>query len=130
MFGAQAMICMYLFVQSFVCVKILNSCANLDLANTTYFPATITRFSLPNRTATGGVGGLNGRGAVVQGGSGARSSHDVSWRRRGGLLLQVERGDLLLRLRRGAPSLPRSSKSPSMLALSLLAREFRTLFIS
>ena len=58
MFGAQAMICMYLFVQSFVCVKILNSCANL--ANTTYFPATITRFSLPNRT--GGMGGAEWEG--------------------------------------------------------------------
>ena len=53
MFGAQAMICMYLFVQSFVCVKILNSCANLT--NTTYFPKTITRFSLQYRT--GGMGG-------------------------------------------------------------------------
>ena len=50
------MICIYLFVQSFVCVKILNSCANL--ANTKYFPATITRFSLPNRT--GGMGGGSG----------------------------------------------------------------------
>ena len=64
MFGAQAMICMYLFVQSFVCVKILNSCANLT--NTTYFPATITRFSLPNRTGQGYGGAKGGSGTRRQ----------------------------------------------------------------
>ena len=58
------MICMYLFVQSFVCVKILNSCANLT--NTTYFPATITRFSLPNRTGQGYGGAKGGSGTRRQ----------------------------------------------------------------
>ena len=90
------MICMYLFVQSFVCVKILNSCANL--ANTTYFPATITRFSLPNRT--GGVGGLNGRG-----GSGTRRQWSEEFSR---CELEKERGA------RGAPpSGERRSSTPS-----------------